>query len=173
MARVDPDCPETAESLGTRIRRDFWPRRGAGCTRCPNATRLSFKSFTRQTGCIARRHRWWRASSRAAWREVRINLPAGAGAAPLRIDFMRALDLVEIAQTEREAQRRGSISPRPRRTSSRRWQWRGMRNGCLTLSICASGSRVIDPQLVLPRLEIAPDDERLRVEMRLQVLSEP
>ena len=30
----------------------------------------------------------------------------------------------------------------------------------------------VDPQLILPRIGTAPDDERLRVEMRLRVFSE-
>ena len=107
-----------------------------------------------------------------AWREVRINLPAGAGAAPLRIDFMRALDLVEIAQL--------SV-----KTATREYFIATTADEFEKVAVAGDAERLphpahlriritgIDPQLVLPRLEIAPDDERLRVEMRLQVLSEP
>ncbi len=106
-----------------------------------------------------------------AWREVRINLPPGAQAAPLRIDFMRAPGLVEIARL-------------CVKTAEREYFAATVANEFAKVAVEGDAERLphpehlsiritgIDPQLVLPRLEIASGDDRLRVEMRLQVLSE-
>ena len=95
------------------------------------------------------------------WKEVRIKLPPGAGAAPLRIDFVSALTTVEIASI-RVAGERVALD---------------------SIALCGDGEKLpgenalrfkvtgIDPQLYLPAIETPADTEQLVVEMRLRVIS--
>jgi len=105
------------------------------------------------------------------WRDVRINLPAGAGAAPLRIDFMRTLDLIEIAKLSVSTATRECFSA----ATAKEFEKVAVEGDAerlphpVHLRLRITG---IDPQLVLPLLEITPDDQRLRVELGLRIFSE-
>ena len=104
------------------------------------------------------------------WKDVRIQLPPGAGAAPLRIDFVSALTIIEIASIRVAAGNheyfcataradfdavtiRGDAEELP----DERW---------LRLQITG-----VDPQLHLPALDTPADTEHLAVEIRLRVTS--
>ena len=100
------------------------------------------------------------------WKNVRIDLPPGAGAAPLRIDFVSALTTIEIALI-RLAQESGALFAVDEHT------------GFDAVRICGDAERIpgrtlrlrvtgIDPQLYLPAIETAGAG-RLYLEIRLRV----
>src|SRR2546423_5532964 len=101
------------------------------------------------------------------WKDVRIELPPGAGAAPLRIDFVSALTTIEIAslrltannETCFRAERPGQFDSIAIRGDAERLS----DDTLLRLEITG-----IDPQLYLPLLETA-GTSRLFLEMRVRV----
>jgi hypothetical protein len=103
------------------------------------------------------------------WKDVRIELPPVAGAAPLRIDFVSALTTIEIAsirlakgaatlftaQNAKEFEPIKTAGDVERLPNSQR------------LSLRVTG---IDPQLYLPPIDLPPGEDRLCLEMRLRVI---
>src|SRR5688572_10923809 len=103
------------------------------------------------------------------WKDVRIELPLGAGAAPLRIDFVSALTTIEISSiqltkgsvtcfdapntVEFEAIRTGGDLERLPDSTPMRFRVTG-----------------IDPQLYLPPVDLPAGNEPLLLEMRLRIL---
>jgi hypothetical protein len=95
-----------------------------------------------------------------SWKDICIELPPGAGAAPLRIDFVSALTTIEIAsiRLRSAASQPGFASIEVRGDAERLPADEGMR-------LKVTG---IDPQLHLPTIE-TPADRPLVVEMRMRV----
>jgi hypothetical protein len=103
------------------------------------------------------------------WKDLRIELPPGAGAAPLRIDFVSALTTIEIASI------RLTVDGRECFSAAAKADFDGIVIGgdaqslpgenLLRLKITG-----IDPQLYLPHVETA-GASRLFLEMRLRVVS--
>jgi SAM-dependent methyltransferase len=159
------------ESLGTRIKRGLLAAVRRQLYPLPERDETLIQVFHTGDGVHREEASVVAGVEQGTWREVRINLPAGAGAAPLRIDFMRGLDLVEIAKLRVNTATREYFAA----TTADEFEKVAVEGDAERLPhpehlrIRITG---IDPQLVLPRLEIAPDDERLRVEMRLHVSSE-
>jgi hypothetical protein len=103
------------------------------------------------------------------WKDVRIELPPGAGAAPLRIDFVSALTTIEIATIQLT---RGSDTCFAAEDGK----------GFETITTGGDVERLpdsnglhlrvtgIDPQLYLPPIDHPPGDARLSLQMRLRVL---
>lgn len=104
----------------------------------------------------------------AEWKKVALKLPPGAGAAPLRIDFVSAYTVIDVAsvilstgsQTLFKADTPGefdqlTIAGDCRREAHDRW---------LRLQITG-----IDPQLYLPSLEMNSASEPLKVELKMRV----
>src|SRR5688572_11180235 len=102
------------------------------------------------------------------WKDVRIELPAGAGAAPLRIDFVSALTTIEIVAIRllkgaaicfvapdhvgfEAIKTGGDVERLPEATS---------------LRLRVTG---VDPQLYLPAVDLPQGNEPLLLEMRLRV----
>jgi len=100
------------------------------------------------------------------WKNVRIDLPPGAGAAPLRIDFVSALTTIEIASI-RLAQKSGALFAADEHTGFDAVRIRGdaERIPGRSLRLRVTG---IDPQLYLPAIETAGAG-RLYLEIRLRV----
>jgi len=102
------------------------------------------------------------------WKDLRIELPAGAGAAPLRIDFVSALTTIEIAAIRVVADNREYFSATTRADfdaiAIRGDAERVDRENTLGLKITG-----IDPQLYLPNVETA-GQSRLFLEMRIRVI---
>jgi hypothetical protein len=103
------------------------------------------------------------------WKDVRIELPPGAGAAPLRIDFVSALTIIEIASIQL------TKGPLACFTAHNRMEFDTIKLGGDAERLPDSNAlrlRVtgIDPQLYLPTLELPPRDEPLTLHMRLRVL---
>ena len=102
------------------------------------------------------------------WKDVRIELPRGAGAAPLRIDFVSALTTVEIESIEIKAADHAHFSATTKADFD-------------SIAVGGDAERLaadnvlrfkitgIDPQLYLPRIE-TPDDAPLLLQLRLRVL---
>ena len=106
------------------------------------------------------------------WSKIVVTLPAGAGARPLRIDFMRTLDLIEIAKIRVTAGTLEYFSASTveefKRIAVQGNAERLPHSEYLRLRITG-----IDPQLVLPVLEIGPHEGKLQVELHLCVCNEP
>jgi hypothetical protein len=102
------------------------------------------------------------------WKEIRIELPPDAGAAPLRVDFVSALTTIEIASIR--LTKRDAI-----------YFTADEGNGFDTIRIAGDAERItghalrirvtgIDPQLYLQTVDSQPGDAPFVLEMRLRVL---
>ncbi len=106
-----------------------------------------------------------------AWKKVTIPLPAGAGAAPLRIDFVSAYTTIDIACVEVAA---GS-SLLFRASDATAWPAvkvagdAEVQSHPAYLRLRITG---LDPQLYLPPLGVAAAEEALRVTLQLRVSRE-
>ena len=102
------------------------------------------------------------------WTNVVVRLPAGARAAPLRIDFMGAISLVEISELRVTSPRKDRFAATTARDfESIRVEGDAERlpdKNLLRLQITG-----VDPQLYLPSLEIGAEDHPLTMEVRLRV----
>ena len=103
------------------------------------------------------------------WKDLRIELPPGAGAAPIRIDFVSALTTIEIAML-RLAGRSGDYYCATSKSDFDPIDIRGDAERLAHDSFLRLNITGIDPQLYLPAIE-TPADEALLVEMRLRVIS--
>ena len=102
------------------------------------------------------------------WKEVRIQLPHGAGAAPLRIDFVSALTTIEIASI------RVTSSDHPYFSAATKADFdsiavRGDAERLPDDEVLRFKVIAIDPQLYLPEIETA-GNAPLVVELRLRVV---
>lgn len=95
------------------------------------------------------------------WKDVRIKLPPGAGAAPLRIDFVSALTTIEI-ESIRVAGEPVALAAIALRGDAEKL------SGETLLRFRVTG---IDPQLYLPALTTPADTSQLVIDLRLRVTS--
>lgn len=103
------------------------------------------------------------------WKDLRVELPPGAAAAPLRIDFVSALTTIEIASISVKAG--GAECFRAEHTPELdSIAVRGDAERLPDPSLLRFRVTGIDPQLYLPAIETPAGNERLRVEMRLRVV---
>jgi hypothetical protein len=103
------------------------------------------------------------------WKDLRIELPPGAGAAPLRIDFVSALTTIEVGSIRVAAGGSDYFSA----TTKRDFDLIAVRGNAErlpdpeTLRLKITG---IDPQLYLPAIESRTSHEQLSLQIRLRVL---
>ena len=102
------------------------------------------------------------------WKDVSIPLPPGAGAAPLRIDFMSDLTVIDVASIE-VATETGTLfrasDPQAFKTIALAGDAEPMAHpDYLRLKVTG-----IDPQLILPALAPAAAGEAIEVKLRLRV----
>jgi hypothetical protein len=102
------------------------------------------------------------------WKEVRIELPPGAGASPLRIDFVSALTTVDLASICLAKGESTCFS------ASKETGFDSIASsGDLERLTHATALRLkitgVDPQLYLPVIALPPGDEPLVLQMRLHV----
>jgi SAM-dependent methyltransferase len=102
------------------------------------------------------------------WKEVSIALPRGAGASPLRIDFISSVPAIEVAAIEVSVQTATLYRARDSQ-------------GFAAITVAGDAERRadpdylrlrvtgVDPQLILPGLPAVSADETLRVKLRLRV----
>ena len=106
------------------------------------------------------------------WKEVAILLPPGAGAKPLRIDFVSALTTIEIAAIILI----GAAGPLYAATTIEDFNRilvagdaeRLPHDNRLRIKITG-----LDPQLILPSIETAPADDPLKLELRRRCIPKP
>jgi hypothetical protein len=103
------------------------------------------------------------------WKEVTIALPPGAGASPLRIDFVSPLTIVEIAALQLRGESKIHF------TAARPSQFdeiavRGDAERLVDSKVLRLKITGIDPQLYLPPLDPGFTEEKLRLEMRVRIL---
>jgi hypothetical protein len=106
------------------------------------------------------------------WKEVRIELPPGAGAAPLRIDFVSALTTIDIALIHLRKDGSACFSA-PKETGFDSIGLGGDVERLAHPTALRLKVTGIDPQLYLPMVTLPPGDEPLVLELRLQVLALP
>ena len=102
------------------------------------------------------------------WTNVLVRLPAGARAAPLRIDFMGALALVEISELRVTSAGREYFAA----TTSRDFESIRVAGDAERLpdaSLLRLRITGADPQLYLPYLEVGAGENALEVQMRMRV----
>ena len=160
-----------AESFSTKIRRRLFAVTQSRLSLRPERDETLIQVFYTADGVHREEASLIAGAEQGEWREVRMSLPAGASAAPLRIDFMRALDFIEIARlsvgTATQEYFSATTAADFEKVTVAGDAERLPHPECLRLRITG-----VDPQLVLPRIEPTPDDERLQVEIRLRVFSE-
>ena len=106
--------------------------------------------------------------SHEVWKELQIELPPGAGAAPLRIDFVSPLTIIEISSIRLIKDGVVYFSA-PDKTEFDAIDVRGdaerlAQDGVLSLRVTG-----IDPQLFLPAVELPLDNQPFQLAMRLRV----
>jgi hypothetical protein len=105
------------------------------------------------------------------WKDVRIELPPGAGTAPLRIDFVSALTTIEIASIRlTKANALCFTTDEGGGFATIRIEGDAERIAGHTLLIRVIG---IDPQLYLPAINLPADEAPAVLQIRLRVISPP
>jgi len=105
------------------------------------------------------------------WKDVRIELPPDAGAAPLRIDFVSALTTIEIAEIRlTRANTTCFVADEEAGFGVVRVAGDAERIAGPAFRLRVTG---IDPQLYLPALDLPAGDAPFVVKMRLRVLQQP
>lgn len=158
-------------SLGARIRRRLFALARRWLHPLPQRIEAAIQVYHSTDGSYREDASVIASVDHGSWQDISIVLPAGAGARPLRLDLMHTLESVEIAAlrvstpakeyfcaTTKEAFDRITVAGDAERVAHPR-----------VLRLRITG---VDPQLVLPELEIDPSDQPLRVELRLHVLGE-
>ncbi|MEY2550351.1 MAG: hypothetical protein QOG12_495 [Verrucomicrobiota bacterium] len=103
------------------------------------------------------------------WKDLRVDLPPGAGAAPLRIDFVSALTRIEIASIRLVTEDHEYFSATTRADFDA-VAVRGDAERLPDQSLLRLQITGIDPQLYLPPMQPPRSEAALRVELRLRVL---
>lgn len=160
-----------AETFRTRCRRRLY----AGLKRWINPLPREFESLIQVFYTADGAHR--EDSSVLAgvdqgdWENVLITLPSGAAPAPLRIDFMRTFDLVDISELRVLTPVREYFSA----TASHdfdRIQVTGDAHRLPHPEFLQLKVTGLDPQLLLPILDVGVDEHPLQVQLRVRVHSE-
>ncbi len=162
IARKEP------ESLGTRVRRGMFARARRWLHPLPRRVEAMVQVFYTGDGDYREETSVVAGVLQGDWRKVQVNLPAGGGLHPLRIDFMRTGEMVEIARVRVATARREYFAAAAPNEFDR-------------ITLAGDAQRLADPklfrlkitgadpQLYLPRLDIPADEERLHVELDLLV----
>ncbi len=103
------------------------------------------------------------------WRDVQITLPASAGAAPLRIDFVSPLTIIEISSIKL-TKGAGEYFSAPTETAFDQVDARGDAERLPNPTKFQLKITGIDPQLFLPVVAVPENDEPLILQMRLYVM---
>ena len=102
------------------------------------------------------------------WKDVSIALPRGAGAAPLRIDFISSMPVIDVAAIEVSTETATLYRARDSQAFT-------------TVALAGDAEHMphpdylrlrvtgVDPQLILPSIPAASTDQALRVKLRVRV----
>ncbi|MEO7166634.1 MAG: hypothetical protein ABI016_06305, partial [Chthoniobacterales bacterium] len=159
------------ESLGEKIRRRLSRAARRRLHPLPRRDEMLIQIFHSADGIHREQASVVAGVEQGDWREVQVKLLEGAGARPLRIDFMRTLEFVEIAALKVTTANREYFSA----TTAKEFD---------QITVAGDAERLphseyfrlritgIDPQLVLPVLETGGDAGKLRVDLHLRVFGE-
>ena len=160
-----------AESSSRKIRRRLYGTARRWLHPLPTGTEMLVQVFYSANGVHQEESSVVAGVEQGDWRELEVLLPADALARPLRIDFMRTLDFVEIANLNVSTPTREYFSA----ASADEFNLVAVEGDAERLAhpeyLCLRITG-IDPQLVLPVLETGEDEQKLRVKLRLRVVSE-
>lgn len=149
---------ERGDEMQKKIARHW---RDGSIRETPFAQQTIIQVFHSRDGSHSEENSVYARIGHGTWKDVRIELPPGARAAPLRIDFVSALTTIEIASI-----RLSGVSTQPDFDSI---VVRGDAERLPDASLLRLKITGVDPQLHLPAIE-TPADEVLLVEMRVRVL---
>lgn len=156
------------ESLGRKLRRRWYSKMRRTLQPLPEKLETLVQVFYTHDGVHREEASVVAGVERGEWREVVVHLPAHAGARPLRIDFMRTLQFVDLAQL--------SVA-----TPAREYFTAAALADFDQLTVAGDAERLpqaefmrlritgVDPQLILPKLEIPSTDGPLEVKLRLRI----
>ncbi len=159
------------ESLGKKIRRRLYDVARRRLHPLPKRDEMLIQVFHTTDGIHREQASVVAGVEQGDWQEVQVTLLEGAGARPLRIDFMRTLEFVEIAAIKVTTATREYYSAKRVKDFNE-------------ITVAGDAERLshpehlrlritgIDPQLVLPVLETGADAGKLRVDLRLRVFGE-
>lgn len=162
IARKEP------ESLGTRMRRGLFGVARRWLNPLPKNVEAMVQVFYTPDGDYREEASVVAGVLQGDWRTVQINLPAGSGAHPLRIDFMRTGEIVEIARVSVQTAQKeyfAAASPNEFDRITVAGDAERIADGKI-LRLKITGA---DPQLYLPRLDIPADEPQLSVALRVRV----
>jgi hypothetical protein len=156
---------ERANEMQAKIAQSW---RDGSIRQTPSAQQTIIQIFHSTDGTHSEENSVYARIGHQAWKDLRIELPAGAGAAPLRIDFVSALTTIEIASIHLgaggETYFRAAEPSQFDSIAVRGDAERLPDDQLLRLKITG-----IDPQLYLPRVETTGTG-RLFLEMRMRVI---
>lgn len=157
---------ERAQALQEKIAQQW---RDGSIRQTPFAQQTIIQVFYSSDGSHSEENSVYARVGHEGWKDVRIELPHGAGAAPLRIDFVSALTTIEVASIAVSAGDTNYFSAAdPFAFDSiavRADAERLPEEKLLRLKITG-----VDPQLYLPPIERPTSDPPLVLKMRLRVL---
>lgn len=156
------------ESLGTRLRRRLFGAARRWLNPLPKNVEAMVQVFYTTDGDYREEASVVAGVLQGNWRTVQINLPAGSGAHPLRIDFMRTGEIVEIARVSVQTARKeyfAAASPNEFNRITIAGDAERIADGKI-LRLKITGA---DPQLYLPRLDIPATEPQLSVALRVRV----
>jgi hypothetical protein len=133
----------------------------------PFAQQTVIQIFHSTDGAHAEENSVYARIGHEGWKDLRVELPPGAGAAPLRIDFVSALTTIEIASIRVKA---GDTEVFRAGKNFDSVAVRGDAEQVPDPNVLRLKITGIDPQLYLPAIETPAGNEGLRVEMRLRVV---
>jgi len=157
------------ERLTQRLRRRLYPRLRRWLRPLPGKVESLVQVFYTADGEHREHDSVIAGVEQGDWQEVTIRLPNGASTSPLRIDFMRTCDLVEISKLRVFTPVREYFAA----TNASGFDQITVRGDAERLpddSLLRLRITGLDPQLYLPAIQ-TPADGALFVEMRLRVIS--
>lgn len=156
------------QSLGQKIRAPLLAAAKRWLHPLPKKAEGLIQVFYAQEGVHREEASVLASAEHGTWQDVTVRLPSGAGVRPLRIDFMRCLEFVELAGIRVTTAQRELFAA----TTSEDFDKLTVAGDAQRLPIPA-GLRLritgVDPQLILPVLEVDLADEKLRVGLRLRM----
>ncbi len=156
------------ESGGTRIRRRLLRALQRRLQPLPSKIQALVQVFHTSDDTHREEDSVVAAIEQLGWTNVLVRLPAGARAAPLRIDFMGALTLVEISELRVTSAGREHFAA----TTSRDFESIRVAGDAERLpdaSLLRLRITGADPQLYLPPIEVGAGEHSLTMQLRLRV----
>jgi SAM-dependent methyltransferase len=156
------------QSLGQKVRERFFAAARRRLHPLPQKIEALIQVFYSDDGVHREEASVVAGVEHRSWKEVAVTLPAGAGARPLRIDFMRTLEFIDLAEVRVTTPKRQYFAAK----TSEEFDQLIVAGDAIRLphaKVLRLRVTGIDPQLYLPELEIDREDEKLRVQLRLRV----